>query len=180
MKPPVYALGGNIAKYFKMTAKFELAVMNPCMKRIAGATNTQDWQELHSIVNELREASGAIGASKVHYACFYIQEAYAENDFQEMFKCYPLLVEAIIELKRYLRRFLCEYRALPYTETTSAYHTSLARGFKIEKDEPHDTYYCLVNGHTIVERKEDLEHHMYKPDIVQRQAREMSDNVGSD
>ena len=85
----------------------------------------------------------------MHYACFYIQEAYAERDIQEIIKCYPLLVESIIELKRYVRRFLAEYKGFPYFETTSAPRTTLARGFTVVHKEDTDSYYCLVTGQTL-------------------------------
>ena len=91
-----------------------------------------------------------------------------------MMSCYPLLVESIIELKRYLRRFLCEFKGLPYMETVTAYHTSLARGFKLVLREGHDKYYCLTEGQQLDTRIEDLKHHMYKPDIVQKMNREKS------
>lgn len=51
----------------------------------------------------LKIASHTIGAGKIYYACYYIQEAYREEYFIQVAEYYPLLVEAIIEVKRYIR-----------------------------------------------------------------------------
>ena len=118
-----------------------------------------------------------IGAGRVHYACYYVQEAYAENDYSEMLKCYPLLVESVIELKRYMRRFLAELKAQPYTETSSASRTTLARDYSIVRKDETDSYYCLTTGQSLEQRIAELEHHMYKPDPVQRIHREGSEKA---
>ena len=52
-------------------------------------------------VHALKKASGHVGASRIHYACYYIEEAYKVNDFDGMIQYYPLLVEAIVEFKRF-------------------------------------------------------------------------------
>ena len=51
-----------------------------------------------------------MGAGKVYYACYYICTAYIQQDTETMVQYYPLLVEAVVELKRFLRRWLCEYK----------------------------------------------------------------------
>ena len=92
-----------------------------------------------------------------------------------MLKCYPLLVESVIELKRYMRRFLAEFKAHPYVETTSAYRTTLARDYSLVRKDETDSYYCLATGQSLDQRISELEHHMYKPDPVQRINREGSE-----
>ena len=63
-----------------------------------------------------------------------------------MITFYPRLIEAVIELKRHVRRTLAENKGVPYKETSSAYSTFLGRGFTIELDVESDTYYCLTDG----------------------------------
>ena len=60
------------------------------------------------LAHMLKMSSGVIGGGKVHYASFYMQEAYLDNNPVSMMKYYPLLVEAVVELKRYIRQFLAE------------------------------------------------------------------------
>ena len=108
-----------------------------------------------------------IGAGKVHYACYYMSEALVTRDYGEVLKCYQLLIESVIEFKRYLRRFLCEYVRKYYIETSSAYSTSLAKGFTLVLHEESNTYYCIAVNQSLEERMDELRDHMYKPDIVQ-------------
>ena len=66
---------------------------------------------MRNAVDTLLGVSGLVGAGFVHYACFYILEAYSQNDFIGMTKYYPFLVEAFIQFKRYSRKFLSEYNS---------------------------------------------------------------------
>ena len=45
-------------------------------------------------------SSGYVGAGKIHYACYYISEAFNSNNFKQMVDYYPLLVEAVVEVKK--------------------------------------------------------------------------------
>ena len=60
------------------------------------------------LAHMLKMSSGVIGGGKVHYASFYMQLAHLHKDFDLMMSYYPLLVEAVVELKRYSRKFLAE------------------------------------------------------------------------
>ena len=117
-------------------------------------------------MHSLKHSAGVIGAGKVHYACYYMCESYVVGEYQDIFKDYQLLVEAIIEFKRYLRRFLVEYRGLPYIETITATRTKLARGFTVVRHEATDTHYCVFELQTMNERIDEIKDHMYKPEIV--------------
>ena len=167
IKPPVKAIDGDTKKYFKMIACFEQMTLTPIMKDIAAHTNQHDWAELIQRIITLQSKTGLIGAGKVHYACYYMSEALVTRDFGEVAKCYQLLVESVIELKRYLRRFLCEYARKYYIETSSAYSTSIGKGFTLVLHKASNTYFCLASNQSLEERIDELRDHMYKPDIVQ-------------
>ena len=56
--------------------------------------------------HSLKGACGYVGASRLHYSCYYIQEAHHLKQFDKMVEKYPRLVETAIEFKRYSRKIL--------------------------------------------------------------------------
>lgn len=78
------------------------------MIKINQAIIEEDWLKLKNATHSLKSACGYVGAGKIHYACYYIQKMFADEDYPGMAKCYPLIVEAGIEFKRYSRRILAE------------------------------------------------------------------------
>ena len=111
----------------------------------------------------LKSASGYVGAGKLHYACYYVQSTWQAQDFKGMIFYYPLVVEACIEFKRFVRRYLAEYNgkfALTFTEfvfnsfiglgneyveADSARAVELANGYKLAYN-VDGRYYCLKDG----------------------------------
>ena len=57
-------------------------------------------------VEAIKQASERVGASYVYYACYYIEECHKTNDINGILRYYPLLVEAIVEFKRFSRKTL--------------------------------------------------------------------------
>lgn len=60
--------------------------------------------------HSLKGACGYVGASRMHYACYFIQEAFQRGQTHLMLEKYPRLVETVIEFKRYSRRILAEHK----------------------------------------------------------------------
>jgi HPt (histidine-containing phosphotransfer) domain-containing protein len=50
--------------------------LNANMKLIAQSLNKQDWNEMKLKAHSLKGACGYVGASRLHYACYFIQEAF--------------------------------------------------------------------------------------------------------
>ena len=103
---PVDSLGGNNKLYFAMLSRLEGMSLSMCMQQITDAVDNKEWLKMKNAAHSLKGASGYVGASKVHYACYYIQKAFNANNHQEMIEYYPLIVEACIEYKRYSRKFI--------------------------------------------------------------------------
>ena len=60
-------------------------------------------------VHTLKTTSGYVGAGKLHYACYYVQSMWSVQDYKGMASYYPLVVEACIEFKRFVRRYLADH-----------------------------------------------------------------------
>ena len=57
----------------------------------------------------MKGPAGYIGASRLHYACYYLQKAHIENEIEAMVEFYPLIVECAIELRYQLRELIWKY-----------------------------------------------------------------------
>ena len=61
--------------------------------------------------HQLKGASGYVGAGRIHYVCYHIQNAFQLGQHQRMAELYPLLIESSIEFKRFSRKYLAELKS---------------------------------------------------------------------
>ena len=61
--------------------------------------------------HSLKGSSGYIGASHIHYACYFIQEHFIFERFPQMMEYYPTLLEAAVEFRIYSRKLLAEFNS---------------------------------------------------------------------
>ena len=60
--------------------------------------------------HSLKGACGYVGAARLHYACYFIQEAHQNGQYHLMLEKYPRLVETAVEFKRHSRKILADYK----------------------------------------------------------------------
>ena len=102
-------IGGNKKLYINMLSKIEVMSLSSQLNQIADAINNKDWPKMKMAAHTLKSTSGYVGAGKLHYSCYYVQSTWVAQDFVGMVNFYPLVVEASIEFKRFVRRYLAEY-----------------------------------------------------------------------
>jgi HPt (histidine-containing phosphotransfer) domain-containing protein len=73
---PIRQLGGNTPLYFMMLGRLEHMSINTNMRLIAEAIEQKDWDTVKQKAHNLKNACGYIGACRLHYACFFIEEAH--------------------------------------------------------------------------------------------------------
>ena len=95
--------------FYEMLPKMEKMSINRTIEQINDGMATENWNKMKNASHTLKGSSGYIGAGYLYYACLYIMQAHSEQDFIGMARYYPLLVEAIIEYKRFSRRLLAEH-----------------------------------------------------------------------
>ena len=78
------------------------------MEKIVPTVEQHDYDNYREFAHSLKGASGYVGASRLHYACFFIQEHHYHKRYQEMLEYYPLLVEAAIEFRVFSRQINAE------------------------------------------------------------------------
>ena len=99
-----------------MLSRLEGMSLSMCMQQITDALDNKEWSKMKHAAHSLKGASGYVGASKIHYACYYIQKAYNASNYQEMTDYYALIVEACIEYKRYSRKFIARENGKNHNE----------------------------------------------------------------
>ena len=98
----------NSKLFYEMLRRLERNLVGSCLDKMKSHVSCQDWRGMEQGANSLKGASSYVGAGRIYYACYYIQNAYQMSDFQSMVNYYPLLVEEIIEFKKYSRKMLAE------------------------------------------------------------------------
>jgi HPt (histidine-containing phosphotransfer) domain-containing protein len=92
-----------------MLPAYESSSLLPFLEKLAVEIQKRDWEQFKFQAHALKGPAGYIGASRLHYSCYYIQKAYAESDYQTMIDFYPLVIESAIELRYHLRKVLAKY-----------------------------------------------------------------------
>lgn len=78
---PIGILGGNRSLYFSMLSRLEPMSLNHNIVGIAEAVDSNDYDKMKSKVHNLKGACGYVGASRMHYACYWIQDAHFHGLF---------------------------------------------------------------------------------------------------
>lgn len=94
-----------------MLGNLESMSLNQTMKDIIPAFDSKDFKQMKSFAHSLKGASAYIGASRLHYICYFIQEHFVLKDYDKMLEYYPSLVESAIEFKLYSRKIIAEHNS---------------------------------------------------------------------
>jgi len=76
MDTPVRDLGGNTQLFYMMLGRLEAMSLQPIMKKIKDAIAVQNYEQMNMGAHTLKGSSGYVGAGRIHYACYFIQEAF--------------------------------------------------------------------------------------------------------
>ena len=96
--------------YYGMLEKFEDMSLTQCMTQVKNAVEQEDYKKMKEGAHSLKGSSGYIGASHLHYACYFIQEHFLFERPAQMMEYYPTLIEAAVEFRVYSRRIIAEYK----------------------------------------------------------------------
>lgn len=100
-------LCGNSNMFYMMLAKFEEMTFLQLMQQIAEAVDEAEGYEalpekernermkkIMEPAHQLKSPAGYIGAAHIHYACYFIQEGFIYERYQQILDYYPTLIEA--------------------------------------------------------------------------------------
>ncbi len=94
-----------------MLKRLEVMSLTTCMQQVSDGLNQKDWNKMKQGAHQLKGASGYVGAGRLHYMCYHIQNAFYQGDYDKMLTCYPMLVEYSIEFKRFSRKYLADLKS---------------------------------------------------------------------
>jgi HPt (histidine-containing phosphotransfer) domain-containing protein len=88
--------------------------VNKCLTEIIKPIDERDWKNIKQKAHALKGSSSYIGAGRLHYVCYYIQDHHYNKNYQKMIDYYPSLVEAAIEFKIYSKVIIAKYKKKTY------------------------------------------------------------------
>ena len=50
--------------------------LTTCMQQVSEGLNQKDWNKMKQGAHQLKGASGYVGAGRLHYMCYHIQNAF--------------------------------------------------------------------------------------------------------
>lgn len=104
-------LGGEASIFYNMLGRLETISLLPTLKDLAIAFDKKDFAQIKNKAHALKGASGYVGASRVHYSCYQIQEHYTMGNYEEMLLYYPTLIESTVEFRVYSRKIIAEFKS---------------------------------------------------------------------
>lgn len=110
-KKTIEGLGGEPIMFYTMLGKFEDLSLTKQMGECAKAVDDQDYLAMKNAAHSLKGSSGYVGASHLHYACYFIQEHYIFDRYEQMMEYYPTLIEAAVVFRIYSRKLLAEWKS---------------------------------------------------------------------
>ena len=130
--------------------------MSQTMKNLIKPFDENDFAQYKQEAHSLKGASGYIGAGKIHYMCYFIQQNYFLKRYERMKRYYPNLIEAVIEFKVYSRQLICQFNNSKYEVAKEHQTTFFSKQFNLKKDPMTGYIYCVKKGQTISERKKEI------------------------
>ena len=110
----ITGMGGEERMFYKMLESLERIVLNKTMTDIIDAYDSKNYKSMKDLAHALKGACAYIGASRLHYVCFFMQEHFIYKRFEKVVDLYPSLVEAAIEFKVYSRQILAKFNGTSY------------------------------------------------------------------
>ena len=94
-----------------MLKRLEVMSLNSCLNQGSEGMVQRDWNKMRQGSHQLKGASGYVGAGRLHYCCYQIQNAWHAEDYNKMVAYYPLLIEYSVEFKRFSRKYLSDLKS---------------------------------------------------------------------
>ena len=122
------------------------------MISITDAYDAKNYKVLKDLAHALKGACAYIGASRLHYVCFFMQEHYILERYEKVVDLYPSLVEAAIEYKLYSREILAKHKGENYQPLPEHEYIPIPSDFRLEKDPTTNYTYCCFKNQPLNQR----------------------------
>lgn len=107
----------------------------------------RNYEEVKESIHKLKSTGGYVGASHIHYACYFMQEYFLKDEYEKMMEYYPTLLEACATFRVCSRQIIATLRGEVYIMEPSHEFIPVAEGYRMVKDE--GKYYALYQTQTL-------------------------------
>ncbi len=132
---------GDPRIYFKILSRFEEMSLFQETNELVRYVNEKNYHEIKESVHKLKSTAGYVGASHIHYACYYMQDHFLKDEIESMMEYYPTLLEACVTFRVYSRKIIAMMNNQEYIIDPSHETIPMADGFRLVKD--RGEYYVL-------------------------------------
>ena len=110
--------GGEEAQFYSLLEDYEESLVEQ-MEKIIVEYDAKNHEGFKTIAHSIKGSSTYIGAGRLHYVCYFIQENFVQKHLDHELEFYPSLVEAAIEFKIHSRKMLAENDGEPPYQPTA-------------------------------------------------------------
>jgi len=91
-------------------------------------------KQVKETAHKLKSTAGYSGASHIHYACYFLQDHFINQEYKEMMGYYPTLLEACIEFRVFHKKFIQKRDKKPFVLTPELETIPMSQGYRIVKE----------------------------------------------
>jgi HPt (histidine-containing phosphotransfer) domain-containing protein len=93
------------------------------------------------VAHKIKGGAGYVGASRLHYAAYFMQDHYLKGRLDDMMSYYPTLIEAAIEFKIYSVKVMTMLKKKQQEDNFNYKEMPVATGYRVEFEDGE--YYAL-------------------------------------
>ena len=148
----INGLGGDENMFIIMLQNFSKMSIGSNMSQVKEAYDKKDFDKIKSVAHTLKGACAYVGAGKLHYICYFIQDYWVKKEYDRMLEYYPSLVEAVIELKVASAKLLADHEGKTFIFDSELENCVHSDKFYLDKHEPSGFIYCVATNQTLTQR----------------------------
>ena len=107
---PLEHLGFSKARFFEFLMNFEDLTLIQSLAAAKKALEDRDNKNLKESIHTIKGACSYIGASRLHYSCYFMQYYYEKGRYRKMHQFYPMLIEASVEFRIISRQLYNQFK----------------------------------------------------------------------
>ena len=129
--------------FLDMLKRFEPDTLFPCLERLKKGIEEKDNAVVRKESHTLKGSSGYIAAMALSETAKEMQFAIDKNEIEKGYGLYSTLIEAAIETKLEIKKYICFKENITFQEEEKDYQVPIAKGYKWEKKSNGDIFVYL-------------------------------------
>ena len=105
-KTAIQQLKNNKNLFLMFLCRFRNQELLPLIKQLSIAFEKENWNKFREIAHSLKGSSGYVGAGRIQYDCFHIQDFHYKNQIQQMKSIYNRIIENVVHFIVYTKNYL--------------------------------------------------------------------------